>query len=1270
MVRSYLLTNEDTLETRRKSLEMFSKGLYQKLLENETYPYDWISRERGSFVDTHSDSYTQPKGTGKYYDIVGYTKGIGIRKGKQYRNVEFGSDEDVQQTYDSSLWSYHNMEVTNGKYDNYYDYALNAYNYQKIQNVYRSVLNRRDYYGLFDPNRVETYFTYDENDDGVGVFRDWNVYENIPTIGSINDTINPNSEINDTALGQIGNVINKYMMAGVFDYYRQGGGKTPGLTRGIDEKLGMRPENVDENGSSLGFIYDWHWENNASAVKEGKTTAEILGVNGSAVVSRDLVDILGNKKEDEKPENLWGSGGINNWKYFLNSIYYNKNSRLLGDFIKLNKGYTPKESERYATYEWHKPGVRLGGKNSGITITPTNDIAYSGETTNVLATQVVSDDREYGYSSIGSDLLSKTKQLFDKNIISSLIGRTSIYKDEDEINDVDETTDTVLYKYKANPRGRALNDGSFYRSWTKNRPYGPHDTRIRHGEMDKYQEALNRFRVTVDKNGKVSSSPAYLLDNTVLKKNGYVRIAPTAEEHFLGLDKKYKTMLSIENLAWKDCEKNSDNFIDGEIGPNGGRIMWFVPYGLSFNESIGVSWNSDRFIGRGEKIFTYSKTRRDANLTFKLLVDYPSTINNYSARNIPDPKGKQTDSLHYDILRYFAGCETKNNIDPPELPIQPKNSGDNIDPKESAGEGNKIIISVYYPNNYTGHYYQDAFEGPLTRTKNWKTDGQDSSDDNIEKMRSFEIYDNDFFEYLMGGYNADVTEYTNMAYGYLAATTTGPYNGVSHDNEEYGRSILVNGGNGTKCFYRVDYDYQNKNKDNPNFKFRTMYLRANSNYKDFAETGEYSSQTLNLNMYKGRYTLFDLKYAIEEVKNESGQTLNNVNEKVLDLNPVVYANKLSGFTDSSKLEIIKSLIRGNLKIKNVSYLGVATTQDKKNARSLADRRAKALKGLLMDLFRRSEDFDGKVDIKTETPAKKNSVNTLSAKELRRCDIEIEYDPAEIEGEDVLFEEETLTTTPQTNADDDKSEVRFYGGQEWMNFHELESTTLSLTNESVYDKQRHFGPAYHSTTPEGFNARLNFLHQCTRQGHTMTASDKVNTGSAGNLGFGRMPVCVLRLGDFIYGKIIINSLNINFNDGNGMLWDMNPEGIGVQPMCAEVRINITFIGGQSLNGPLPRIQNGVSFNYYANTGAYDPRAQQFTGDTVYNGGEIRKADDTEVYDEQDRNEETTRTTTNAPSRDPLESNDPETSSITELKEGEQGKYQPQDWDTSPVFPSFE
>ena len=71
--------------------------------------------------------------------------------------------------------------------------------------------------------------------------------------------------------------------------------------------------------------------------------------------------------------------------------------------------------------------------------------------------------------------------------------------------------------------------------------------------------------------------------------------------------------------------------------------------------------------------------------------------------------------------------------------------------------------------------------------------------------------------------------------------------------------------------------------------------------------------------------------------------------------------------------------------------------------------------------------------------------------------------------------------------------------------------------SLVDKLQYFDPAFHSMTPEGFMGRLNFLHQCTRQGDTRSASDK-NGHTANNLAFGRPPFCVLRLGDFYYTKI--------------------------------------------------------------------------------------------------------------------------------------------------------
>lgn len=162
---------------------------------------------------------------------------------------------------------------------------------------------------------------------------------------------------------------------------------------------------------------------------------------------------------------------------------------------------------------------------------------------------------------------------------------------------------------------------------------------------------------------------------------------------------------------------------------------------------------------------------------------------------------------------------------------------------------------------------------------------------------------------------------------------------------------------------------------------------------------------------------------------------------------------------------------------------------------------------------------------------------------------------------------------------------------------------SLEYKKIIDKVKYFNPAYHSITPEGFNARLTFLHQCTRQGPTNAISGGgVNTTSsdyqkfAGNLAFGRAPYCVLRIGDFFNTKICIDSISISYDNG-GVQWDLNPEGAGVQPMFANVSISFKFIGGQDISGPIARLQNAVTSNYYANASVYSMHAD--TKDEYFN-----------------------------------------------------------------------
>ena len=149
----------------------------------------------------------------------------------------------------------------------------------------------------------------------------------------------------------------------------------------------------------------------------------------------------------------------------------------------------------------------------------------------------------------------------------------------------------------------------------------------------------------------------------------------------------------------------------------------------------------------------------------------------------------------------------------------------------------------------------------------------------------------------------------------------------------------------------------------------------------------------------------------------------------------------------------------------------------------------------------------------------------------------------------------------------------------------------MVKRYISDKVDYFDPAFHSITPEGFNARLTFLQQCVRQGPTISASD-LGMGSAygaGNLSFGRAPFCVLRIGDFFNTKICIQSINIEYDNNGSVQWDLNPEGVGLQPMFANINITFTFLGGSDISGPIARLQHAASFNYYANASVYDRRA---------------------------------------------------------------------------------
>jgi outer membrane protein OmpA-like peptidoglycan-associated protein len=123
--------------------------------------------------------------------------------------------------------------------------------------------------------------------------------------------------------------------------------------------------------------------------------------------------------------------------------------------------------------------------------------------------------------------------------------------------------------------------------------------------------------------------------------------------------KKY--MFSLENLAWRTSSRPGytvDELPACEQGPSGGRIMWFPPYDLTFNDSSSAQWNETQFLGRPEPVFTYKHTTRKGSISWKIIVDSPSVLNVITDKILKNQTNEKVDSI---LSSFFAGC-TKYDI--------------------------------------------------------------------------------------------------------------------------------------------------------------------------------------------------------------------------------------------------------------------------------------------------------------------------------------------------------------------------------------------------------------------------------------------------------------------------------------------------------------------------------------------------------------------------------------------------------------------------------
>ena len=611
-----------------------------------------------------------------------------------------------------------------------------------------------------------------------------------------------------------------------------------------------------------------------------------------------------------------------------------------------------------------------------------------------------------------------------------------------------------------------------------------------------------------------------------------------------------------------------------------------------------------------------------------LLIDHPAILDYWDRREEKDKPGASltdnVESKEQELLRFFAGCSVLNArkpVDPPK-PKEPKKKEE---PEEEATENaqNKIQFFVFYPNNYSGK--DDRIGGPLdpieylmngVGTQLVDTQGEVETEKlgNPENTEELNTDINTNYEYegagIVGGYEM------RSDFGISVVKSSTPTNGITIlkivDSDEYINLVKMIGSKadkatidseGGKEWHKRRYYYRADNET------LNQILVGKADYGAVSYIDKFSHQLNSVG-----YSKACEKFGVDQ---NTTYSMADVFVAIKGRDNVIY--DLVKDSDEDRITELESILNGEKGvIRKIICSGFASSQANNKSEDvnqerndiLAKHRAVTILNWLKENTNIDNDiFEDPTTFTTDDDKSKpqDDSNDLYAKLNRAAKVEIIYGGPEIEdgnatkvvvdesgkiehysatgGEestasDIKEDEDEVLEMPSTNTFDVRydSEAKFFD-----KLRREDPFMAKLISERI----KNFDPVFHSMSPEGFNARLTFLNQCMRQGPTISSSD-TDGKNANNMAFGRPPVCVLRVGDFYNTKIIINNLDIEYDP---LTWDLNQEGIGVMPMIANISISFYFIGGSELGGPIQRLQNATSFNYYANTSVYDNRAER-------------------------------------------------------------------------------
>ena len=599
-----------------------------------------------------------------------------------------------------------------------------------------------------------------------------------------------------------------------------------------------------------------------------------------------------------------------------------------------------------------------------------------------------------------------------------------------------------------------------------------------------------------------------------------------------GHAKKY--MFSLENLAWRTSNRpglTTNDLPVCERGPNDGRIMWFPPYGLTFSENVTANWNSSDFLGRPEPIYTYKNTSRSGSLSWKIVVDHPSVLNLIVNKVLKNESNKTR--INSILESFFAGC---------------------------------LKYDIYELAKKYGFIKRDDLYLIQTAIAN------------KELTREELIY---IQKQIQTGNNAP-----------NGSSTT---NAQSTPNDKYWEKYKDLG------FY-FDNDYPKKNE---------MDLPFNILYTNYINNTDYTKKTdLNEFLKKIVETNFDVVQAFVKDITEK-LTENKLGNLTINLNASCSAPQ----TINYNIELAKRRVK-SVKQYLELFPELKTLMDNKRLlipepTNFSGETATSIpkEFIVKDNVLQSSQAKGSyncsdtVNTGGDTQVKGNEVYTIGAMACRRAVISsitstLSQPPTEpIPEYTTVTTQDKVTKTTRTQTIE-KNPIHRPNLTKFVlrqllsecDYFEMIKQETPMLYDNIKEKLKYFQPAFHSITPEGLNSRLTFLQQCMRAGDTIPTANDINGETylnykdANNTVFGAPPVLVLRVGDFFNTKIIPNSLGITYED-----LDFNPEGIGVQPMIANITLSFNFVGGSGLKESIDKLQNALTFNYYANTEVYDDRA---------------------------------------------------------------------------------